>query len=89
MEGIGCGLLEEVELVGNIPFLWSKERTWRIKAGIFEVPAPVELDPPSVSTNSVNSKLVVSAVLGTKGNDSSWGNHWSVSWVLVLLVTGL
>ena len=45
-------------------------------------------DPFSVSINSVNNRLVVVAVPGTKGNESSWGNHWSVSWVLVLLVAG-
>ena len=47
------------------------------------------LDLVNVLINSVSSKLVVVAVLGTKGNELSWGNHWSVSWVLVLLVTGL
>ena len=89
LEGIGCGLSDEVEVVGNIPFLWSRDQTWCIKVGTSEVPASVALDPFNVSINSVNSKLVVVAVPGTKGNELSWGNHWSVSWVLVLLVAGL
>ena len=49
----------------------------------------VGLDPFSVSINSVNRRLVVVAVPGTNGKELSWGNHWRVSWVLVLLVAGL
>ena len=49
----------------------------------------VTVDPFNVSINSVSSRFVVVAVPGTNGNESSWGNHWRVSWVLVLLVAGL
>ena len=49
----------------------------------------VAVDPFKVSINSVSNRFVVVAVPGTKGNKLSWGNHWSVSWVLVLLVDGL
>ena len=87
LEGIGCGLLEGVEVVGNMPFLWSKDQTWQIIAGTLD--AVVVLVPFSVSINSVNSRLVVVAVPGTNRNELSWGNHWSVSWILVLLVAGL
>ena len=83
------GWSDKVEVVGNIPFLWSRDQTWRIKAGTSEALAPVALDPFNVSINSVNSRLVVVAVPGTNGNELSWGNHWRVSWVLVLLVAGL
>ena len=89
LEIIACGLSEGIEVGGNIPRLWSSERTWRIKAGTSDGTTVLSTDPFSVSINSVSKSIVVVAVLGTKGNDVSWGNHWSVSWVLVLLVAGL
>ena len=81
------GIKLGVELGGNMPFLRSKDRTWRIIAGTLD--ATAVLDPFNVSINSVNKRLVVVAVPGTNENESSWGNHWSVSWVLVLLVARL
>ena len=85
----GAGVSEVVGVDDNMPFLCRRERTWRIKAGTSEATAFLLSGPDSVSINSVNNRLVVVAVPGTNGNESSWGNHWSVSWVLVLLVAGL
>ena len=67
-------------------FLWSRDQTWRIMAGTSDA---VAVDPFNVSINSVSNRFVVVAVPGTNGNELSWGNHWIVSWVLVLLVAGL
>ena len=92
--GKGLGVSEGVKLGGNMPFLWSSERTWRIKAGTSDATAffasdPCASDPFNVSINSVSKRFVVVVVPGTNGKEVSWGNHWSVSWVLVLLVAGL
>ena len=85
---VGAGVSGVVVVDGNMPFLWRRERTWRIKAGTSEV-VFLALGLDNVSINSVNNRLVVVAVPGTNGKESSWGNHWSVSCVLVLLVAGL
>ena len=84
--GNGVGSVQGVELGGNMPFVWRRDRTWRIMAGTSDA---VAVDPFNVSINSVSSRFVLVTVPGTKGNELSWGNHWSVSWVLVLLVDGL
>ena len=76
-------------LGGSIFFLWSRDQTWWIKAGTSDATAFLASDPFNVSINSVSKRLVVVAVPGTNGKELSWGNHWSVSWVLVLLVAGL
>ena len=60
-----------------------------MRAGTSDASALFALVPLNVSINSVSKRLVVVAVPGTNGNKSSWGNHWSVSWVLVLFVAGL
>ena len=79
----------KLSLGGSIFFVWSSERTWQIKAGTSDATAFLALDLFNVSINLVSKRLVVVAVPGTNRNKLSWGNHWSVSWVLVLLVAGL
>ena len=64
-----------IELGGNMPFLWRRDQTWQIKAGTSDTMAFPALDPFNVSINSVSKRLVVVAVPGTNGKESSWGNH--------------
>ena len=74
---------------GNNFCLCRRDQTWHIMAGTSDATALLLLDLFNVSINSVNNRLVVVAVPGTKGNELSRENHWRVSWVCVLLVAGL
>ena len=74
-------------LHGNRLFLCSNLCIWQIKAGTSLVVGV--LVPFNVSISSVSNRLVVVAVPGTSGNESSWENHWIVSCVLVLSVARL
>ena len=76
---LDCGRLAPLELIlsivcsvvvlSSIPFLWTREQTWRIIAGTLD--ATAVLDPFSVSINSVNNRFVVVAVPATNGNELS------------------
>ena len=73
---VGAGVSGVVVADGNMPFLWSRDQTWWIMAGMSDT---VVVDPFNVSISSVSNRFVVVAVPGTKENKLSRGNHWSVS----------